>query len=231
MNEIKTVDHAKGADGVPYRPELPPRPERIAKLPLHRGYPVPWFVPLIEGVPDHRIASAAKKTLAVRGRLCWTCGEKLETEIVFVLGPMCSISRSTAEPANHAECAEYAARACPFLTRPHAKRRDNDLPEDGPPMPGNPIMHNPGVMALWPTDGMKPFSDGKGGVLFQVNRPTGPVAWYREGRAATRSEVSAAFDKGFPVLLAQCDEAPDPASARADVEILRRYAVAYWPVR
>ena len=26
------------------RPDLPPLPGRIAKLPVYRGYPVPWFV-------------------------------------------------------------------------------------------------------------------------------------------------------------------------------------------
>jgi hypothetical protein len=33
----------------------------------------------------------------------------------------------SAEPPSHRECAEYAVRACPFLTRPLAVRNERGL--------------------------------------------------------------------------------------------------------
>ena len=33
-----------------YRPELEPLPDRMKRLPVHRGYPVPWFVEWVRTV-------------------------------------------------------------------------------------------------------------------------------------------------------------------------------------
>src|SRR5262245_2742625 len=100
------------------RPELPPVPERMRKLPLHRGYPVPWFVEWIEGVPDFRIMDGRKLVRAVKEKRCWVCGELMGSYLAFTIGPMCAVNRISAEPPSHRECASFSARGCPFLTRP-----------------------------------------------------------------------------------------------------------------
>src|SRR5688500_69447 len=108
---------------------LPPIPSAIAKLTRdERGYPVPWFVSWLDGKPEFRVADASKFRLALRERRCWVCGERTKRrkdnwpDLTFVLGPMCTITRTTAEPPCHFECAEFSAMACPFLSMPKAKR-------------------------------------------------------------------------------------------------------------
>lgn len=192
------------------RSELPPTPTRIALLPVHRGYPVPHFVawtdgadpptelPVGEGAPDFRILRAGAVARSHNDRRCWICGQPRGVWGAFVGGPMCAISRTSAEPPSHRECAEWAVRACPFLVRPHMKRREGGLPEDAT-MPGIGIMRNPGASFVWVTRIYFPFGDGKGGVLFRMGDPES-VEWYAEGRPATRGEVEASVESGLPLL-------------------------------
>src|SRR5262245_54450039 len=127
------------------RSDLPPVPRRMQKLPLdHRGYPVPWFVAFIDGKPDFRVVREPGIPLAHNKDLCWLCGERRGKWLAFVVGPMCGINRVTAEPPSHYECAEFAIKACPFLTRPMAVRRERDLPEHDD-APGIMLARNPGV--------------------------------------------------------------------------------------
>lgn len=207
-----------------HRPELPEAPPRIARLPVDaRGYPVPWFVGWVNGKPDHRLADQAKLVKAVRDKLCWVCGEKLGVYKAFLLGPMCVVNRVTSEPPSHEECANYSVRACPFLTRPHAARRENALPANVRDAAGVMLKGNPGVTALWMAKEFKEFSPPGGGRLFNVGEPT-LVAWFREGRAATRDEVHAAMLAGLPGLAQH-------ATADDQVELTRMVerAVKYFP--
>ena len=99
-----------------YRQDLPqPIPDRILRLPVERGYPVPFFVDRVDGHYDFRVADARKLKLCVMKKLCWICGEPLGRNLTFAIGPMCAINRISAEPPSHRECAEWSARACPFL--------------------------------------------------------------------------------------------------------------------
>src|SRR5690242_2247182 len=111
------------------RPELEqPLPDRIARLPLdERGYPVPWFVDWVDGKPEFRAMDPAKWKRAVKERLCWVCGDRLGVLLVFPIGPMCGINRTTAEPPSHRDCALWSVRNCPFLSRPHMVRREDAL--------------------------------------------------------------------------------------------------------
>jgi hypothetical protein len=103
------------------RPELPqPIPRGIERLRRERGYPVPWFVAWVNGHADFRVIDSPKLPLAVRNSLCWICGQPLLGKRAYLIGPMCAVNRVSAEPPSHVRCAEWSARACPFLTRPHA---------------------------------------------------------------------------------------------------------------
>lgn len=190
--------------------ELPPLPDRVARLPRDsRGFPVPWFVQWMRGgeptrwddpgaEPDFRVIGEGKLWMAYNRQRCWICGDKLGVHQVYVIGPMCVINRVTSEPASHRQCAEFAAKACPFLTKPRMRRNAKDLPEGGISR-GLHIDRNPGCVALYETPNAKPFKV-KGGHLFRLGPPL-RVDWWAEGRSATRAEVLASIDSGYPILL------------------------------
>jgi hypothetical protein len=185
------------------RPELTKMPARIAALPVYRGYPVPWFVAYPngpEGEPEFRTADGKKWIIAVQQRRCWVCGEQLGRNIVFVLGPMCGITRTTSEPACHLDCAEWSVLNCPFLTRPHMERRDDNLPEGTVNPPGEPILRNPGVTLLWLTRDFSLFRAADRRFLIRVGNPF-QVVCYKEGRKATRAEVDESVAGGLPKLI------------------------------
>jgi hypothetical protein len=96
------------------RPDLPtPLPSGVARLPRRRGYPVPWFVGWIGGEPEFRMADSEKLALAVRRSLCWVCGDPIVGLRAYLVGPMCAVNRTSAEPPSHVRCADWSARACP----------------------------------------------------------------------------------------------------------------------
>lgn len=188
----------------PLRDGLPELPARIAKLPVDkRGFPVPRFVALIDGEPDHRVVEPAYMPMASRFGLCWICGEPLGAFKTFLVGPMCTVNRVSSEPPQHRECAQFAAKACPFLTKPHMKRREAGLPADLVDPAGGFIKRNPGATCAWTCRDFKteahPRGDGRKSALWFMGEPTG-MEWFKEGRPATRAEVMDAIVTGLPLL-------------------------------
>jgi hypothetical protein len=209
-----------------------PLPDRMRKLPLgHGGFPVPWFVAWLnerreplpdgEGTPDFRVVKSGGIETALRNGLCWICGDPLlppPARIAYVVGPMCAVNRTSAEPPSHPTCATYAARACPFLARPRARRRDAGKPEDARTGAGIALMRNPGVALVWMTDRIivdpLPPEYG-GGMLFKLGEPL-KTQWWAEGRPATREEVMASIDSGLPALRGVAAEDGPEALAELD---------------
>ena len=186
---------------VALRPELETLPSRMLSLAVdERGYVVPWFVDWIDGKPEFRAMNPEKWVRAIREKLCWVCGERLGRWMTFVAGPMCGINRTSSEPPSHLECARWSARNCPFLNNPQALRRED---EDVNPLSrcvgGVAIQRNPGVTMLWTTNTYSIFDDGRGGRLVHMGEPT-TVEWYASGRLATKEQVVASIDAGFPAL-------------------------------
>jgi hypothetical protein len=202
-------------------PNLPPLPSRVKKLPVdHRGFPVPWFVewfhadgsfyenpdsPHRKGdYPDFRVVDSRKLFIAYQQKLCWVCGDPLGRYMAFVIGPMCAVNRVSSELPSHRDCAVFAARACPFLTKPAVERRMENLPEGWGDPAGIGLHRNPGVALVWVTESFKAIhvdaeGNAKAGVLFEIGDPV-EVQWYAEGRPATRAEIMASFDSGMPLL-------------------------------
>lgn len=174
-------------------------PPAIDALPVEkRGYPVPWFVPWIAGQPEFRAVDPSRIRQADKKGLCWICGRKLGTLKTFVIGPMCAVNRVSSEPPSHLECARFAAVACPFLSRPLAKRLSvDDLPHA--PAPGLMIERNPGVTLLWQTQSYRTEKQPEGGFLFRLGSPL-RTEWYAHGRKATRAEVIESIETGLPQL-------------------------------
>jgi len=184
------------------RDNLPALPPRMARLEIdHRGFPVPWFVAWIDGEPDFRVIDTPKIARAVRERRCWVCGDVLGIYKVFLIGPMCAINRVISEPPSHRDCAIFSAKACPFLSQPRMRRNKKDLPVEYKKAAGFGIERNPGAVCVWITKSFKPFSahQGSPGVLFRLGDPV-ECLWFAHGREATRFEVLASIDEGYPQL-------------------------------
>ncbi len=192
-------------------------PLRIRLLPRNKaGYPVPWFATWIDGEPDFRVITQDKIDDALRFRLCWVCGGVLGAHSAFVIGPMCMVNRTSAEPPSHRDCAVFSARACPFLTVPGMRRRTTGIPEEAG-APGFMLRRNPGVALAWVTKRYSTFRAHAGGdgLLFDIGEPA-ETLWFAAGRSATRAEVLASVDSGLPSLRKMAeDEGP---GAVADLE-------------
>jgi hypothetical protein len=210
-----TVKHA-------LRPDLPPPPARMAHLPIsERGYPIPWFVPVVGGKADPRLASDTKKREAINAGRCWVCGQLREGNEppVFVIGPMCLVNRVSAEPPSHPECAAYSVIACPFLSKPHMVRREHNLPAGTQDPPGLMIARNPGVVVTYAASRFQIFG-GHGQELFRLGDPVA-LAFWREGRTATRAEILEAITSGIPLLAEACDSTPGNTREDLDREVQR----------
>lgn len=188
------------------RADLPPLPDRMKHLPIDpdRGYPVPFFVPWINGKPEFRTADPNKIMKCLLSNLCWVCGQSLGRNMAFVLGPMCIVNRVSVEPPSHLECAEYSCRACPFLTKPYMERRENDLPEGCVDPAGIMERRNPDCVAVWVTR-QRSIIPQDGGVLIKVGDPIS-VTWWAQGRIATPEEVRVAFDASVALLRKKAEE-------------------------
>lgn len=199
-----------------------PRPLGVDQLPVdQRGFVVPWFVDCgPDGdKPDHRCVDGRKFVRAVREHRCWVCGGKLGRVKASVIGPMCAVNRITSEPPCHPQCAGYAVKTCPFLTKPRARRNEKDLPEDRREAAGLALDRNPGVTVIWLSlEFSKPFSPmaGQQGTLFELGPPH-RVSWWREGRPATYLEAAEAFSSGLPALIqVAAQEGPEAITALAE---------------
>jgi hypothetical protein len=197
---------------------LPTPPPRIARLPRNKvGYPVPWFVATVDGEPDFRVVAPGKMDGALAFHCCWICGGSLinrtlgaaATQYAYVVGPMCAVNRTSAEPPAHRECAIYAAKACPFLTTPGMRRRDSNLPADAAEPDGVMIRRNPGVALVWITNSRRTIPGHR---LFRLADPV-KTLWFTQGREATRAEVSFSIDSGMPLLEAEAAKDPHPQQA------------------
>jgi len=198
-----------------YRSDLPNRPDRMKDLPLdERGFPVPWFVAWIDNKPDFRIIRERGVAMAHNHQTCWLCGHTLGRYLAFVIGPMCGINRTSAEPPSHLECADYAARACPFLTRPMAVRDERGLEGMKEPA-GVMIKRNPGVAMVWITRGYKPFRAPPNGVLFRIGDPT-EIRFYTKGRRSSRAEIEESVNTGLPFLEKAAEQ--DGPTGRRELE-------------
>jgi hypothetical protein len=160
-------------------------PPGIAALPkTDTGMPIPWFVAeQPDGKRDFRIVDSAKLGRAIAHNFCWICGRPMQRWKTFVMGPMCVIQRITTEPPSHADCAIYAARVCPFLGSPTFGRREVGLPHKIIEKTLEMADHNPGITCLWTTAAYHQYGN------FFHPADTSQLAWYRERRVATESEI------------------------------------------
>lgn len=194
-----------------------PIPKRIQSLPIDPTWklPVPWFVQWVDGKACFPVMDGQKWGRAVRHKLCWICGQPMNGTMAFVVGPMCLVNMTSAEPPSDVNCAIYAAQACPFLTKPKMQRMDvSEL--GGVEAPGIALKRNPGCCAVVVTKRYEVFDAGNG-PLIEIGAPQ-VVHWFAEGRKATRAEVMHSIETGLPSLQALAvEDGPE-----AEAELLRR---------
>jgi hypothetical protein len=140
---------------------------------------------------------------------------------------MCAVNRTSAEPPSHRDCADYSARACPFLARPHARRREQGMPDEmkQAEVPGIMLKRNPGVALVWITEhGRWRRFRAHNGLLFDIGEPV-ETRWYAEGRPATREEVEASIESGLPSLRELAEQDGEAALLELDtcVERAKRF--------
>jgi hypothetical protein len=194
-----------------------PIPARMSHLPRDvAGRPVPWFVPIVDGVPDPRLGDEVKFVAALRFRKCWVCGATLGRYVAFVVGPMCAVNRISADPGCHRDCAVYSATACPFLATPQMRRRTDELTAERGVRGGVMIRRNPGVVAVWVTRRFEVFKAG-GGPLISLGDPD-DVLWFHRGQPATAEQALAGLESGLPALRETCDAEDDPQAAHAELD-------------
>jgi len=100
-------------------------PPRVAQLPTHRGFPIPWNVVIgKDGAPLFRVNDDRKRLKALQQALCPICGERLGKWKWFTGGP-----RSAYDPNGwyydlpmHHDCCEYSLSTCPYLAARHYLR-------------------------------------------------------------------------------------------------------------
>lgn len=91
-------------------------PEYLKARPRWKGFPIP-FTTLIkeDGTPDFRGTDQHRWAECVTKGLCGLCGQPLIYWQAFIGGEKCKESRLFFDPAMHVKCAEFAAKACPFI--------------------------------------------------------------------------------------------------------------------
>jgi hypothetical protein len=191
-------------------------PQRMTHLEISdEGYPVPWFVGWINGKPDFRLVDPEKLVIATRHKKCFLCGENLGVYMTFVIGPMCAVNRTSAEPPSHRSCALYAVKACPFLTQPRMRRNEKDMPIDATKPAGEMIRRNPGVSLLWTT---KIYTTVRlsNGLLFKIGDPE-TLEFWSEGQYATKRQVLDSINSGLPILQEMAEEEGQIAVAKLKV--------------
>ncbi len=198
------------------RPDLTALPDRIKRLPVLRGYPVPWFVARTPEGYDFRFADGQKFAAAVMADLCWVCGERLGTKLCFVVGPMCAVNRTTAEPACHYECAKWSVENCPFLNRSKMVRRENDIPETVTEPAGDMIKRNPGCSLIWVTRTYSLFDDGsgRGKMLIELGQPD-RIEAFADGKPTDLATVLHSIETGEWFLRDACEMEVTPARVQA----------------
>lgn len=199
-------------------------PPRMARLPVDKhARLVPWFVAWIDGQPDHRVVGEGRLEDAVRFRKCWLCGGTLGANAAFVVGSMCGVNRTSAEPPSHRDCALYAVRACPFMVTPRMRRRESGLPDGVREPDGIMIRRNPGVALVWVSRSWSVWPDLR---LFALGDPV-ETSWWCEGRVASRLEVWESVESGLPLLRVEAEGNVRPAAA---VRALERQVEVFMPL-
>jgi hypothetical protein len=105
-----------------------PIPATMEHLPLdERGYPIPYFPPIVNGKPDFRYQDAKKRDACLKYKKCSVCGNPLKAkQFWFITGPMGLVNKIVSDAPMHEECARFSINVCPHIAFHKAERRTPD---------------------------------------------------------------------------------------------------------
>lgn len=99
-------------------------PRELAHLKLdERGYPIPYFVPIVKGKPEFKYQDTDKRAACLKRNLCPICGKVLQDECYNITGPVGLKNRVSSDAMMHLVCAEFTLRVCPHLHFQKAERK------------------------------------------------------------------------------------------------------------
>jgi hypothetical protein len=102
---------------------MKPIPKHLEHLPIYRGFPVPYFVPLVEGKFLFKYADSKKIMSCINYHKCCICFRPLIKGVYwFVAGPHGLANHVDSHPPMHEECARYSLDVCPHLFHEKAER-------------------------------------------------------------------------------------------------------------
>lgn len=110
-----------------------PIPERMKRFPLWNGFPVHFTVFRDkQGVPDFQVMYETRRIECFRKNWCHLCGRNLAPGPYHFIGSeKCIRLRAFIDGPMHIECAEYAAKVCPFLSSPSYHGQIQWIEDDG----------------------------------------------------------------------------------------------------
>lgn len=103
--------------------EIPPFLSHLKLDP--RGYPIPYFVPIENGVPNFRLIDWEKVSECVERNRCEVCGKKLYKDYSYIIqGPVGMANQVSTDGPMHRVCAEFALKVCPHLFYQKSERKE-----------------------------------------------------------------------------------------------------------
>lgn len=104
-----------------------PLPALMKALPMdERGYPIPYFVPIVNGKPEFRYQDSEKRDICLKRKVCSICGKKLYNKSYwFISGPLGLRNRISSDAPMHEDCARYSVNVCPHLVYAKAQCRSD----------------------------------------------------------------------------------------------------------
>lgn len=101
-------------------------PKELAHLKLDdRGYPIPFFAPIVDKKVNFRFADKDKIATCMKRRLCGICGKKLPKDYCYnVTGPLGLKNRIGSDAMMHEVCARFSMMACPHMYYQRAERKE-----------------------------------------------------------------------------------------------------------
>ncbi|MEJ7647396.1 MAG: hypothetical protein WKF87_22575 [Chryseolinea sp.] len=105
-----------------------PIPRILKERPLDsRGYVIPYFAPIIDGVPDFRFQSELKRKVCLERLWCSICGKELYMKSFwFISGPKGLANQTASDAPMHEDCARYSLNVCPHMQFEKAERKSED---------------------------------------------------------------------------------------------------------
>lgn len=101
-------------------------PPQLRHLKLdERGYPIPFFAPIVDGKPNFRFQDDHKRDICLQKKLCPICGQKLYKDFTYqVTGPEGLKNGISSDAMMHKVCAEFTLQACPHIHFGKAERKE-----------------------------------------------------------------------------------------------------------